>query len=99
MLGNSLISARQFFILVTLFVIGDAVLYVPSLTATSARQDAWISALIGWGEGFLLTSLYAALSLRHPNRTILQYSEDILGKWAGKAVAFLFLSYFLSMRH
>jgi spore germination protein KB len=93
-LGNSLISARQFFILVTLFVIGDAVLYVPSLTATSARQDAWISALIGWGEGFLLTSLYAALSLRHPNRTILQYSEDILGKWAGKAVAFLFLSYF-----
>ncbi|MEJ8545968.1 endospore germination permease [Brevibacillus borstelensis] len=94
MLDNGRISARQFMILVTLFVVGDAILYVPSLTAASAKQDAWISALLGWGEGILLTCLYAALSMRHPNRTILQYSEEILGKWAGKLVAFLFLSYF-----
>lgn len=94
LLDNGRISARQFMILVTLFVVGDAILYVPSLTASSAKQDAWISALLGWGEGILLTFLYATLSLRYPQRTIFQYSEDILGRWAGKLVGILFITYF-----
>ncbi|MBW5470477.1 endospore germination permease [Brevibacillus formosus] len=94
MINNGHISARQFMILVTLFAIGDAILYVPSLTATAAKQDAWISALIGWGEGFLLTYLYISLSMRYPNKSIFQYSEDILGKWMGKVVAILFITYF-----
>jgi spore germination protein KB len=94
LIDNGHISARQFMILVTLFAIGDAILYVPSLTATAAKQDAWISALIGWGEGFLLTYLYISLSMRYPNKSIFQYSEDILGKWMGKLVAILFITYF-----
>ncbi|MFS0554995.1 GerAB/ArcD/ProY family transporter [Brevibacillus sp. 179-C9.3 HS] len=94
MIDNGHISARQFMILVALFGIGDAILYVPSLTATAAKQDAWISALIGWGEGFLLTYLYVLLSKRYPNKSIFQYSEEILGNWIGKAVAVLFITYF-----
>ncbi len=81
-------------ILVALYGIGDAILYVPSLTATAAKQDAWISAFMGWGEGFLLTYLYVSLSMRYPNKSIFQYSGEILGKWIGKAVAVLFITYF-----
>ncbi|TQR31028.1 GerAB/ArcD/ProY family transporter [Brevibacillus brevis] len=94
MIDNGHISARQFMILVALFGIGDAILYVPSLTATAAKQDAWISTLIGWGEGFLLTYLYVSLSMRYPNKSIFQFSKEILGKWMGKVVAVLFISYF-----
>ncbi|MDF2681246.1 MAG: spore gernimation protein [Brevibacillus sp.] len=81
-------------ILVTLFVVGDAILYVPSLTAASAKQDAWICALLGWGEGILLTCLYASLSLRYPNRNLFQYSEEIMGRWAGKLIGIMFITYF-----
>lgn len=94
MYHNGIISARQFAIIVLLFVVGDSILYVPSLTAAEAKQDAWISGIIGWGEGLLLTLLYSAVSKRYPNQTIIQYSELILGRWLGKVVSVLFITYF-----
>jgi len=93
-IGN--ISARQFMIVVMLFVVGDAVLYVPSWITEEAKQDAWIAAILSIGQGLLMATLFVALGKRYPSFAITQISERILGAWLGKAVALLFISFFLT---
>jgi len=87
------IHPRQFFILVFLYVVGDAVLYVPGLLTAEAKQDAWVSAMIGWAEGIIMVLLYSVLSNRYPGLSLIEYSETLLGKWLGKMVGILFISY------
>ncbi|MGW9530536.1 GerAB/ArcD/ProY family transporter [Paenibacillus terrae] len=45
------ISSRQLLILTILFTIGTAILVIPSVMAATAKQDAWIGALVGVGAG------------------------------------------------
>lgn len=89
------ISARQFMIFVLMFTVGGNILVTPSLLATSVKQDAWIAAILGMILSVLLIWLYGSLGSRFPTKTLVEYSEEILGKWIGKVISLLFLSYFL----
>ncbi|MCF6411601.1 GerAB/ArcD/ProY family transporter [Pseudalkalibacillus salsuginis] len=93
MLENGKISVRQFMVLVILFTVGTSVLLAPSLLVTEAKQDAWIAGILGVGVGLLSVWLYNALGNLFPNKTLVEYSEVILGKWIGKAIALLFFSF------
>ncbi|SDD39270.1 spore germination protein KB [Paenibacillus sp. UNCCL117] len=94
MVEQGKISIRQFKILVMLFSLGSAILIVPSSLTSASRQDAWISAILGGGMGLLLLLMYNHLAKRHPEKSLVEYSEAILGKWLGKAVGLLFVSFF-----
>lgn len=94
MLENGKISAGQFKVLVILFILGAGILFEPSILAASAKQDAWISAIIGVAVGWGLIWLYTILGSRFPDMTLFEYSERILGKWLGKIVSLLFLFFF-----
>lgn len=89
------ISLNQFIILALLFIIGTSASLSPYLVVNMAKQDAWLSALVSIGLGFLLVLLYGILVRRHPKMTLIESSETILGKWIGKIVSFLFFLYFL----
>ncbi len=91
MLENGKINSRQLAILVMLYLIGSAILIIPSIIASEAKQDAWITALLTIGIALLFIPLYVALGARFPNKTFAEYIEVILGKWLGKAVSLLFL--------
>lgn len=94
MAGNERISIRQFVILTILFTMGSSVMVAPSLVTAEAKQDAWLSVLVGIACGLLLAKLYGRLAQRHPDMTLAEYSDLVLGKWAGKFVSvsfFLFL--------
>lgn len=94
MLENAKINIRQFAVLVSIFTIGSSILVAPSGLALTAKQDAWIAAALGLGISYLFIWLYTVLGSRFPNMTLAQYSEVILGKWLGKFVSLLFVSYF-----
>lgn len=94
MLENGKIGVRQFTVLVILFIFGPAVLLIPSHLATEAKQDAWIASVLGVGIGMLLVWLYTTLGNRFPDMTLVEYSEQILGKWLGKTVSLLFFTFF-----
>ncbi|WP_410771214.1 GerAB/ArcD/ProY family transporter [Fontibacillus sp. BL9] len=85
------ISLRQTSILTALFTIGSAILIVPSSLAATAKQDAWIAALIGIGAGNLILALQLKLTRLYPVMNLVQLSEKLLGKWLGKSVCFLLL--------
>lgn len=91
MLEKGRISGRQFTILVMLYLIGSAILIIPSILASEAKQDAWIAALLTVGVALFIMPLYVALGSRFPNMTFAEYTEEILGKWLGKTVTLLFL--------
>ncbi|WP_235550870.1 GerAB/ArcD/ProY family transporter [Paenibacillus sp. Soil787] len=93
MLEKGKISARQYTVLVILYTIGTSILIVPSSLATVAKQDGWIASILGIGAGLLSVLLYHALGNRFPNMTLAEYSERILGKWLGKTVSLLFISF------
>jgi spore germination protein KB len=95
MLEKGKISHTQLFILVMTFEIGTSILLAPFLMVGAAKQDAWISMLIGLSTGLLLVLFYAALVKRYSALTLVEMSEQVLGKWAGKGVSLLFFFYFL----
>jgi len=94
MLENGKISLRQFTIIVTIFTIGSSILVAPSGISAEAKQDAWLAALLCVSVSMLLIGLYVSLGSRFPDKTLMEYSEIVLGKWLGKAVSFLFIGYF-----
>lgn len=87
------INARQFAILVAFSMIGSAILIIPSLIATVARQDAWISALLALFAGLAIVPLYVAHGKRMAGRSFVEYCEDVLGRWLGKVFILVFLTY------
>ncbi|AZN41303.1 GerAB/ArcD/ProY family transporter [Paenibacillus albus] len=94
MLENAKISLRQLSILTLMFSLGSTILIVPSALTAIAKQDGWIAAIVGVAEGMLSLHLYIALAYRYPGKSLIQFSENILGKWLGKGVGLLFLVYF-----
>lgn len=87
------ISARQYMILVVLFTVGTTILVTPSGLAAEAKQDAWITVLLGMAEGALLLLLYTALSMRFPRQTLVEICLELLGKRLGTIAAVWFASF------
>lgn len=89
------ISPWQFTILTSMFVVGSAVLFIPTILAGVAKQDAWISCLIGIGMGVLLAWFYGSFSKIDPDKSYIELSVFALGKWGGRIVAVLTFSFHL----
>lgn len=90
---NGKIAPRQFMIFVILFTTGSSILLLPKFIAAEAEQDAWIAAVLLSGLGLLLVWLYKTLGSLFPDRTLVEYSQEILGRWMGKIISVLFFNY------
>lgn len=95
MLETGKISSRQFTILVLLTTIGDAVLIFPPPSSEHAKQDVWISTLLGLAAGLLCVLLYSKLAKSFPGLTLIQVIQKVFGKWIGTILSLLFLVYTL----
>lgn len=87
------ISGRQFMLAVLMFVTGSSILLVPTGLILAAKQDAWIAAAVGTVGGLGLSFVYLKLAKMHPRKSLFQFSEDIFGKWFGRAVNILYILY------
>lgn len=85
------LSLRQLTLLTAMFTIGSAILMAPAGMAATAKQDAWIAALLGVLLGFIAVTVHLLLARMHPGKNLIQIFEALLGKWIGKAVGVLFL--------
>ncbi|MFE5317067.1 endospore germination permease [Paenibacillus sp. NPDC056579] len=96
MVGDTKLSSRQFYIIVTLYCIGTSILITPAPLAAIAKEDAWLAAIAGVAISLLITALIIALGNMYPQLTLVQKCEKLLGKWLGKAVSltFIFMSFF-----
>ncbi|BCV22495.1 GerAB/ArcD/ProY family transporter [Moorella sp. Hama-1] len=90
------ISPRQAAVLLWFAILPTAILFLPSLLALRAHQDAWLAVIVATlAAGGTALAVYL-LAQRFPHYTLFQYCELILGRVAGKGVALVFvLAFFL----
>jgi len=56
-----------------------------------SKQDAWIAFLIGGAIACGITLLTRSLSLMYPEKTLIDFSTNIIGSWLGKILVIPFL--------
>ncbi|SFM13420.1 spore germination protein KB [Gracilibacillus orientalis] len=91
--NNHRISIHQFTILVIIYVIGDAILIMPSIIALEAEKDAWIAAVFSLVIGVIIVMVYYGISKISPNLTIIELNKKVMGKFIGTCISFLYLFY------
>lgn len=78
-------------ILVILYTWGSAVLIIPSALATFAKNNGWISSLIGLVFGVFIILLYLKIAAMYPDKTFVELNTIIFGKWIGTIISILYL--------
>lgn len=76
-------------------IIATAVLIVPGITSQYAGIDAWLSPFIASLVGFATVYIASALHKLYPGQTVIQYSQQIAGRFGGKTIGLVFLSFYL----
>lgn len=62
-----------------------------------ARQDSWLCVILALVPGLGIVWIYGTLAKKYPGQDLVQISQAVFGKIPGKAVAALYLFYFLSL--
>lgn len=62
-------------------IIGVGVLPLPLFAVRAADSGAPLVTLLAMMVGFIGLALITVLGMRFPNKSFIQYSEDIIGKW------------------
>lgn len=91
MIEKGKISSFQMGIILFPTIIASAILSIPSSTAVFANNDLWLSPILASAVGFLAIFIAYKLHNLYPKQTIIQYSEQILGKVLGKMLGGIFL--------
>lgn len=92
--GKVQITAFQLIVLLFVFIVGDEIALISLIQAIDAKQNGWIVGFISTLVGLcIILFVYYPLSRISPQKTFVEYSEEILGKWAGKIVIFFFVLY------
>jgi len=68
---------------------------LPSLIASKANEDLWISALISLAIDFI-TLIPIVLVCKKSNKTFFEIIEDLFGKNGAKIIAFFYVIYFMA---
>ncbi|AGL00894.1 GerAB/ArcD/ProY family transporter [Desulfoscipio gibsoniae] len=92
--GGKISSGQAVFLNITM-IIATAMLAVPAIAAVHARQDAWLSMLLATLLALPIAWVTASLGTLFPGKTLVEYTEDILGKWPGKLLGLLYLLWFI----
>lgn len=89
---NSKINPFQLFCLIVLFEFGSAIVLGVGI---DAKQDAWITIILGSLAGVIMFYVYYYLYKQHPTLPLTGYLQVLLGKYLGWIVGVLYMIYFL----
>ncbi|QEK11521.1 GerAB/ArcD/ProY family transporter [Crassaminicella thermophila] len=85
------ISIYQFFIIMTIFPYGSAVLF---FLVPETKHDAWIAMALYSLGGIILQLLYTILYYKYPEDTLVTYLPKIYGKVLGNILGIIYIGYF-----
>ncbi|MGE5587014.1 MAG: GerAB/ArcD/ProY family transporter [Clostridia bacterium] len=91
------ISGRQLAALLVLSRVVPMTVGFPMITQVRVPQDTWIASLLGTLLSIPFVLLVVRLGLRFPDKTIIEYSELLLGKYLGKLVGLILVWYWISV--
>ncbi|MDP4164000.1 MAG: GerAB/ArcD/ProY family transporter, partial [Bacillota bacterium] len=97
---EDLLTPRQFFLITFFFIMGSAILFIPSIMAATAKNDAWLATILGVILGLVLNWFYYKMYLPFQGKNLVEIFDDTFGKWIGKFCTInliIFLIYLNSM--
>ncbi len=62
-----------------------------------ARNEAWVSVLIGYAASLLIIGITVSLTRRYPGMGLFEIHEAVYGRIVGKAVSVLYVFFFVSL--
>lgn len=89
------ISSIQMAVVMYPTVIATGIINLPLLTGYVARKDSWISPIWAALIGIISVILACQLNKKFPEKTFIQYTEDIVGRFLGKIIILFYLFFFL----
>lgn len=78
-------------------IASTAILGLPAVTVTFARQDAWLAPLAAAPAAALVIWIAGRLAQRFPGETFIEYAPRVLGTVPGKIAGFLLFWYFFHL--
>ncbi|WP_309487243.1 GerAB/ArcD/ProY family transporter [Bacillus sp. ISL-4] len=89
------ISSLQMAFMMYPTIMATAILGVPSITAKYAKNDLWLSPILASLIGYATVYIAYKLHKLYPKQTVIQFSEQIIGRIPGKILGFLFLFFYI----
>ncbi|OMI26548.1 spore gernimation protein [Bacillus haynesii] len=91
------ITVSQTGIIITNFLLGTGILTLPRTSVEAVKTpDVWLSVAFGGLVAILAGFIMVKLSMKYPEKTLYQYSRDLIGKWPGGLFSLLLICYFLT---
>jgi spore germination protein KB len=91
MIEKGKISVFQMAILMYAVVVATGDLVVPAVTARHAERDLWMVPIMSSFFGFFIMVIAYQLHKLYPGKTLIQYSEQIVGRFIGKTVSLIYI--------
>ncbi|KAJ53473.1 spore germination protein (amino acid permease) [Clostridium tetanomorphum] len=92
---DNILTKNQFILILIGSMIGIGVLSLPNDVIKIAKQDAWISVILGAAYPLYVMFFSSYISKKYPKENILIISQKFLGNILGNIVNIIFLIYFL----
>ncbi|MFE5324285.1 endospore germination permease [Paenibacillus sp. NPDC056579] len=97
MMEKGKITAFQMAVMMYPTIIATAILVIPRIDAEYSGKDAWIAPIWAAPVGVYLVYILYWLNRLYPNESLIQYSERIIGKIAGKLLGLIYIfAYFIN---
>lgn len=93
--NNDLISRYQIMVLIIMTVISVGVFSLPADITKQTGTDGWITILIAGFLNIIAALIIVKLNSKFPGKTFAEYSQIIIGTFAGKAITLIFAIYLL----
>lgn len=76
-------------------VLATGFLVLPTISAQYAKNDLWLTGIFASLFGCVIVYVVTRLHQLYPKQTVIQYSEQIVGKVLGKIIGMVYFLYFL----
>ncbi|MGM7723563.1 spore germination protein [Metabacillus sp. Hm71] len=92
------ITTQQVAVILSNSILAVGILTLPRTSVEKMKTpDVWISVILGGLIAILAGIIMVKLCQRFPQKTVYQYSQDIVGKWAGRFISLIFVIYFFTV--
>jgi spore germination protein KB len=95
MMEKGKISSLQMAVMMYPTIVATAILSVPSITGKYAKTDLWLSPILASLIGYVTVYIAYKLHQLYPKQTVIQFSEHIIGRFAGKIIGLLILFFYI----
>lgn len=88
------IDRLQYFFMIPSLLFGKAIGITSGVIVRKIGSDVWVAMIIGFIFGTIAAILMAYICSKFPEKTMVEFAEDLFGKWIAKLIALILAVYF-----